>query len=363
MKQGRLVFITINEEQSKSLGGIDTAIPLPIELGPDETELNRRELTTEMFLSGMLRCLSLDSEGEHSEYYRAIINAVKPAILHELNAAAILKSRNGDNKSALEIFLLLEGLVPDHPLVLLNKALVVQAIFSESDGDTGPFDAWEKALAVTEDCRGSVEQDILFYAGLFFNRSGNYRRAVYCLESFLDAAGMPEDDNDEETNKKKAAAALLQEIKNNNLEDDDFRDARDLLMKKDSGREEEALPKIRNFLARYPQSGKGWFLLGWGLRRLGRWEDGASCFEKAVEHGCDNSDARNELAICRMELGDYDEAERSLKKAFLSDPDNPKIICNLGVLALKKGNKEEAEGFFRTALELNPEVTDHENKS
>jgi Flp pilus assembly protein TadD len=34
---------------------------------------------------------------------------------------------------------------------------------------------------------------------------------------------------------------------------------------------------------------------------------------------------------------------------------NVKVISNLGVLAAKEGNLTEAQGFFRTVLELSPQ--------
>jgi Flp pilus assembly protein TadD len=74
-----------------------------------------------------------------------------------------------------------------------------------------------------------------------------------------------------------------------------------------------------------------------------------------MELGGDTADTRNELAICLMELGDYPGARRHLESALRRDAENIKIISNLGVLALKTGNRLEAAGFFRTVLELEPE--------
>jgi Flp pilus assembly protein TadD len=56
-----------------------------------------------------------------------------------------------------------------------------------------------------------------------------------------------------------------------------------------------------------------------------------------------------------MEMGDYDEARRCLESALREEPENVKIISNLGVLALKTGDENRAGGFFRAALELEPD--------
>ena len=121
------------------------------------------------------------------------------------------------------------------------------------------------------------------------------------------------------------------------------------------GEEENGILKAKNFLERRSEAGNGWFVLGWGLRRLDRWKDGAACFEKALELGCSGSDTRNELAICLMETGDFPGARKQLEKALTEDPENVKIISNMGILALKQGLDDEAHAFFRTVLALDPD--------
>jgi len=120
----------------------------------------------------------------------------------------------------------------------------------------------------------------------------------------------------------------------------------------EDGKAEEALLHIRGFIERHPLVYKGWFILGWALRLLGRWQDAQASLRKAIELGGDNSDTRNELAICLMETGDTPAAKRELETALYNDPENVKLISNLGVLALRTGDREKAAAFFRTALEI-----------
>ena len=63
-------------------------------------------------------------------------------------------------------------------------------------------------------------------------------------------------------------------------------------------------------------------------------------------------DVYNEYSICAMELGKYKESRKHLELALRLEPENTKIISNLGVLAKKTGNLEEARGFFETVLEF-----------
>jgi tetratricopeptide (TPR) repeat protein len=145
----------------------------------------------------------------------------------------------------------------------------------------------------------------------------------------------------------------LEEINNSSLNDENYKKANSLIRE---GKAQEALICIRSFIERYPFEWNGWFVLGWALRILGRFKDGEAAFRKAIELGSAGngaiSDARNELAICLMESGDIKGAQCELEAALKEDPENIKIISNLGVLAAKKGEKDKASAFFRAALEI-----------
>ena len=141
----------------------------------------------------------------------------------------------------------------------------------------------------------------------------------------------------------------LKEMTDNVLDDGSFKTAYEFIC---DGKAQEGLSGARDFLERHPRVWNGWFLLGWALRLLRRWEDGETAFRKAIELGGDNCDTRNELAICLMEMGDTAGARRELETALKEDPENVKIISNLGALALKTGEKEKAAALFKTVLEI-----------
>ena len=110
---------------------LDPAIPLPIELEEQaeySSSLNdtlAQSLSLEMILAGMLRVITdaeIDPDWLH--YYRQFILVLKPDIFNEFTKAAIIKAKNNDFKSALEINKVLEGLFPMSADVLLNKALL-----------------------------------------------------------------------------------------------------------------------------------------------------------------------------------------------------------------------------------------------
>jgi Flp pilus assembly protein TadD len=135
------------------------------------------------------------------------------------------------------------------------------------------------------------------------------------------------------------------------LDDSVFKEAFDYIR---LGEEDKGILKARDFLERHPGVWNGWFVLGWGLRRLERWADAAAAFRKAAELGGTGADIHNELAICQMELGELSEARKSLTIALREEPENIKVMSNMGIVALRMGRKDEAASFFRTILEFEP---------
>ncbi|MDR2029210.1 MAG: tetratricopeptide repeat protein [Treponema sp.] len=364
--QNRIVFLSVPEslrgqietpdhahshspgEEPEDAFTIDPAIPIPVELAPGETTLDVEELSWEMILSGMIRVIGENPNHEDAGYYRRFVLSVRPDILGEFTEVAILKARNGDYGMAQEILAALRGLFPQSPVVLLDQALVleIQADALEQAGREQDAEAvkelaqraYQEVLALTPPF-----PDGLFSAGFFFMKRRNFGGAKSCFSAYVSLGEDPE--------KKERAEFLIREIEGRSLDDAIFQEAYDCIRR---GEEQRGLEKIRKFLTQHPEVWNGWFILGWGLRRLARWEDGAAAFSKALELGGDNSDTRNELAICLMEMGDLKGARKELEAALREEPENVKIISNLGVLAMKDGNDDEASAFFRTVLELEP---------
>jgi tetratricopeptide (TPR) repeat protein len=334
---------------------IDPSIPIPVELPSGESTLDLEDLSWEMILSGMIRVVASSAarpaelDDEDIDYYRRFVLAVKPGILGEFTEAAILKARNGDYNLALEIIAALEGLFPLAPEVLLNRALILENRAEALEQAGREHEAEAQNAQASETYRQLLSQDppfpnALFNAGFFYMKRRNFDEARECFSAYI-----PLSDDSE---KKGRAAAFIRKIERSGLDDEILREAYDFVRRGDA---EQGLLKAKDFLQRHNNVWNGWFILGWALRKLGRWEDGAAAFRKTIEMGGDNSDARNELAICLMEQKEYAAARKELEAALREEPENVKIISNLGILAAKKGDNDEAAAFFRTVLELEPE--------
>jgi tetratricopeptide (TPR) repeat protein len=367
-RQNRILFLSVPENlrgQIESIAqndfSINPDIPLPVEIPENEENLNLEELSWEMIISGMLSVIAAGPDAlDYAQqgaaqkkawinYYRQFVLTVRPSIMSEFTEAAILKARNGDFDLALEILDALRGLFPSSPAVMLNRALVMEeraAALQRRDSAEAAEDAFQAAEAAYTEALALHPPfpAAQFNAGFFYLGRKNFRRARECFSLYVTIA--------EDKGKTEQAQSIIKDIDENGLEDESFSDAYKFIQQ---GNEEKGMQSIRDYIEKYPSVWNGWFVLGWALRRLGRWEDGAAAFSKAIDLGGRGSDIRNELAICLIESGDLTSARHELESALRDDPENVKIISNMGVLALKSGNNDEAAAFFRTVLELDPQ--------
>lgn len=338
---------------------IDKSIPLPVQKKDADETLKIEDITQEQILAGILTILAYDKHNKNLDYYRSIIKQVRPDIKKEMTEAAIMKAKNEDWDIAEELFMVLKGLDPEDPITTLNTALFFdqraesyrQAELNE-DADAYDNDAllhYKEAMNAEP-----AIPDAFFNAGFFYLKQHSFREAKDCFETYL---ALTCDVNDEELGdngiyKKERAQEILNHINNDNMDDEAFKRAYKLIS---SGQEEKGLEEIRIFIQKNPNVWNAWFLLGWGLRKIGRWADAEQAFNQSLSCGGENNcDTYNELAICLMEQGKTKEAKNSLQKALSINPENVKIISNLGYLSLKEGNIDDARKYFTVVLEYSP---------
>ncbi len=346
----RVRWIPASQLPPLAAGGfaVDPAIPLPLETGPAGDPLPGAP-SWEAVAAAALVVLAWQPGHPHTAYFRGLVLAVRPGIREELTHLGITQARNGDHDTAIEVFRSLEGLAPDSAAASLNLALVLdgKARSLESSDRTREaeeyqemaFEAYKRALAADPS-----EPTIHYNAAFFFLHHRSFDKA----REHLDFYARHGDDQA----RVREAARIVREIDAQGLVDGLFRKAYDMVR---LGREEEGVAAARAFLEVHPDVPHAWFLLGWGLRRLARWAEARDAFLRSLEIGAPHADLLNELAICLMELGDLAESDRRLRAALRLEPENTKIISNMGIVALRRGRGEEARGYFRTVLEIDPE--------
>ncbi len=356
-------FINIPEDYkfSDAAMKIDPKIPLPVQQKTqgDPDDFNMKDIAPEQILSGILMVLAYDKHNENLDYYRQIINQARPNIKKELSETAILKTKNEDWDFAEELFLTLKGLDPEDRAVTLNLALFLDQR-AENYRKAGEYDEAEacdnEAGAYYSDAMNAEPAipDAFFNAGFFYLKQHDYHEAKGAFETYLALTCDAKDEDMDENAKYKQERAqeIVDRISNENMDDLAFSQAYKLIS---SGKEQEGLDKILKYISNNPKVWNAWFLMGWGLRKQGRWEDAQKAFQQALECGADqNSDTYNELAICFMEQGKIDEAKKALVTAFSISPEDTKVISNLGFLCLKQGDKAEAQKYFTAVLEFDP---------
>ena len=361
-----IYFISIPENftSSQTQLKIDPKIKLPVQKKIDEApgEFNPKEITTEQILAGILTVLAYDKKNENLDYYREIVKQVKPNIKKELCEAAILKTKNEDVELAEEIFLALLGLDSEDPALILNMALFLdqRADSYRNAGLNDDADAYDSDAQSYYTKAMSVEPplaDVYFNVGFFYMKQHKYREAKDAFETYI---ALTCDVNDEDLGengvyKKERAQEIINFINEQNVDDEYFRAAYDLIS---HGQEEKGLEQIRLFIANNPKAWNAWFLLGWGLRRLERFSDAKQAFLECLRVGGDkNPDTYNELSLCYIQEKNFDEAQKCLLKALGMEPENTKVISNLGYLALAQGDVQGARNYFQTVLEFNPKDT------
>ncbi len=347
----KIAYISIVGTNKRQIGDfvLDPEILLPVEMPAGKTQWNTADMSWEAIVSGALKVLAYDPGHENADYYRRFVLAVKPDILTEFTHLGITSARNGELALAVEVFRSLEGLFPEDAVVSMNLALVYDETarrLESSDRNEEveyyqnlAFEAYKRALAA------DPSQPVIHYnLAFFYLHQRSFEKTREHLQVYLKSGSDPK--------MIKEARRIISEIDSQGLQDQLFQKAYDYIK---MGREEEGIASARKFLEAHPEVSNAWFMLGWGLRRLARYQEAKDAFLKALETGSPHPDLLNELAICLMELGDLSESEKRLAEALRLEPENTKIISNLGIVAMKKGNMDDATGYFRTVLEIDPE--------
>lgn len=351
----RMAYISLPDDFDYRLAEfrVDPEVALPIELAPEAAAVTPDDLTWDAAIAAMLKILAYQPQHHDAAYYRRFIRAAKPAIKEELTEAGIIKAHNGDFTLAEELFLALTGLNPEDVDTALNLAFAYEehAAAAERGAESeaaarlrqSAERAYRRALELAPRHANAHLNLAHFY--LTQRRFGDARPH---LQAYLRHGSDPE--------RRSETERLLRQMAADGLEEENFRRAYELVR---DGAEQEGLRTIDAFLAAHPEVWQAHFLRGWALRRTGAYADAKRAFETVLAQApaadqAGLADTHNELAICNLELRAYAAAERNLKAALQLDPENTKIISNMGILAMKRGLLEEARRYFETIRELDP---------
>ncbi len=121
------------------------------------------------------------------------------------------------------------------------------------------------------------------------------------------------------------------------------------------GRCQEAIPKLRQILAREPNMGAAHLLLGRCLYEAEQFEAARSSFSKVLEGSPGNVDALFFLAACDYYLKRLEQAEAGLKRVVAAAPGHLPALKYLGFVYQARGQMPAAVAAFQKAATINPE--------
>lgn len=87
------------------------------------------------------------------------------------------------------------------------------------------------------------------------------------------------------------------------------------------------------------------------MMRAGSKDRALSLAEALARDAAATPDAHLLLAMCRMEAGDFDRAERAFRAALELAPDHPLILVNLGALRMKAGRPADGMRVYERAAQ------------
>ncbi len=339
----KLLWIDLPEDIDLDMGvfRLNPAVPLPIEPEDGET-IDIENVTWDKIVAACLLVLANEPSHIHAAYYREFLTALRPELTEELLEASQGCIADGDWSSAEDVLLALRGFAPESAAAMHAMARYYD-LRSKSEASEAFKEAAEAAYSeLLSDHIAPAEA--WFDAGEFRYRCGDFRRSLETLEYYLDIA--------EDGENVSEARRMVSLCRDQGQADDLYMAAYTAL---NEGRLEEGTELAREFRDGKPGGWPGWFLLGWALRLSERWEEARIAFEGAVHRGCAEGSLFNELAMCLRALGDYESSAKALEQALRRDPENIKILSNMAVLQLERGNEAEALRWLNTALTMDPD--------
>ena len=127
------------------------------------------------------------------------------------------------------------------------------------------------------------------------------------------------------------------------------------------GHFEESLAGARKFIRSWPHLGFGWTMSAASCHALGRLEEAAEDYRRALRVEPGNAEAHNNLGNILRDLGRHAESAESHGRAVVIKPGFLEAYFNLGLSFSAMGSYAKAESAFRKVLEIRPDIADAHN--
>ncbi|WP_438004799.1 tetratricopeptide repeat protein [Sorangium sp. So ce321] len=112
---------------------------------------------------------------------------------------------------------------------------------------------------------------------------------------------------------------------------------------------------LEEHLAAEPDDAGAWRALGAAYAAEGRWADAARALARAVDLDGGDVDARLTYARALVRLGQLDAAAAQLRQGAASEPPDPRVLRELGIVLYDQRDHDEAARWLARACEAAPD--------
>ncbi|MGI6432319.1 MAG: tetratricopeptide repeat protein [Sphaerochaetaceae bacterium] len=344
-----IIFITLPDSPPTQSGefSFDPTIALPVQLPEGSTTIEADSgLRIEQIAAGLIKVIAHNSSHANFDYYCDLLLALQPDVVHELHTAAVAKAQTEDEQFAEELFLAAVHLNPHIAELYVNLG-ILYGQQARKARDANQQHVYDEAITKQMDTlRKGLE--VLPYSELLLKESGmlnlflgNDEIAYEQLNAYLAQA--------KDSEEKELIAKKVEELGSQIEDEQTLQAAFDEMQ---LGNEEQALRLATTYATNNPRLWSGFFLQGWALRRLGRYQEAQSAFLRCLELGEQNADIYNELSICALELGERQLSQEYLEIALELDEESVKLISNLAFLKLEEQQYQEVQHLLNRGLAL-----------
>lgn len=117
-----------------------------------------------------------------------------------------------------------------------------------------------------------------------------------------------------------------------------------------------AVQKSEKYVQDYPESYKGWTILGWSYLKNNQTQKAEECFDKAISINDKWDNSYVGKGVLYRQQGKLDLARESYLKATTLLPDNAEAFSSLVVIELMEGNDQKAVEYGEKAWVLRKDL-------
>lgn len=334
-----VVFIEMRAGRTLSVGDMQIvdAVPLPVHMDSFSEHIIPGEAAPEYlpplaFIKGLIYTLGADDALAHRSVYRELLYALDADMPVQLLKESARHSERGDIPRAVLYALAAVELAPESVAPFYDLG----CLYLKLEG-------YEKvAKRCFRQCLhlDAAAAPAAYQLGYIHYNDGQYAQAEAAWKRALSGA---------------LSESMRQELAENLTRIGDkvrYEKGSQLVA---SGRHEEGLLVLKTLEDVHDDWWELLFFIGVGHRMAAQYDLALPYFLKVLTLNTGHVQSMNEAGICFLSLGNFSESERLFKEALKLAPGRAEYICNLGIVALNRGDKDAARVHFDEAYALDPE--------